>query len=191
MKDNIAKVGNVLKSEFLSQTSENMIDSNYASPQTQNTKNILQTLTPSELFWYERLTVLQPFQLPFETAGEQAEPRWAMSLWQSPLPKHGEEDSLRTLLQAFVIYLARLTQQTEFQIGWCVDEVKGKSANLAPVVPMIIEVAFGKPWGGDSWTGLMTSLPCWRGTGHLVVISSPVLLHCRLFRRWQPAGRGR
>ncbi|WP_387465803.1 amino acid adenylation domain-containing protein [Photorhabdus sp. RM323S] len=147
MKDNFAKVGNVLKSELLSQKPENIIDSNYASPQTQNTKNILQTLTPSELFWYERLTALQPFQLPFETAGEQAEPRWAMSLWQLPLPKNSEEDSLRTLLQAFVIYLARLTQQTEFQIGWCVGEVKGKSADLASVVPMIIEVMFDKPWG--------------------------------------------
>ncbi len=142
MKNNIAKVG----SAFKTQTSENMTDANDVSQQTRNTKNILERLTPSELFWYERLAALQPLQLPFETAGEQTEPRWTMSAWQSPLPKNGEEEPLRTLLQTFVIYLARLTQQTSFQIGWRVDEVKDESANLATVVPMAVEVALDKPW---------------------------------------------
>ncbi|OHV53272.1 non-ribosomal peptide synthetase [Photorhabdus temperata] len=150
MKDNIANVGNVLRTELVSQTSKNITNVSDNSQQAQNVKNILQVLTPSELFWYERLTSLQPFQLPFETAGEQVEPKWAISVWCSPLPGNGEEDPLRLLLQAFAIYLARLTHQTEFQIGWCVDEVKetpNMLAGLVPVVPMTLEVAFDKPWG--------------------------------------------
>ncbi|TDB49063.1 non-ribosomal peptide synthetase, partial [Photorhabdus khanii subsp. guanajuatensis] len=118
-----------------------------SSQQAQNIKNTLQALAPSESFWYERLASLQPIQLPFEMMGEQTEPQWVMSPWQPPLPKNDEEEPLQALLQVLVIYLARLTQQAEFQIGWCVDEVKGKSADvLAPVVPMTIEVAFDKPW---------------------------------------------
>ncbi|TDB56913.1 non-ribosomal peptide synthetase [Photorhabdus khanii] len=143
MKDSIAQAGSALNAELFSQTSENIISANDASSQTKNTQNILKALTPGELFWYERFAALQPLQLPFETVGEQAKPRWTMSLWQSPLPGNGEEDPLRALLQTFVIYLARLTQQTEFQIGWCVDKVNGKSADL---VPMVVEVEFDKPW---------------------------------------------
>ncbi|KER01778.1 non-ribosomal peptide synthetase [Photorhabdus temperata] len=146
MKDNIAKMGSACKTEHLLQRSENITDANDASQPTQNTKDLSQALTPSESFWYERLAALQPFQLPFETAGNQAEPRWIISAWQSPLPKKGEEDPLQVLLQAFVIYLARLTQQTEFQIGWCVNELNETPADLAPVVPMAVEVAFDKPW---------------------------------------------
>ncbi|KOY61429.1 hypothetical protein AM629_13925 [Photorhabdus heterorhabditis] len=117
--------------------------------QAQNVKNTLQSLAPSESFWCERLASWQPFQLPFEIAGEQVEPRWAMSVWQPPLPKNSETDPLPMLLQTFAIYLARLTHQTKFQIGWYVDEAKdelGLLAGLSPVVPMAIEVAFDKPW---------------------------------------------
>ncbi|KER04351.1 photoditritide non-ribosomal peptide synthetase [Photorhabdus temperata] len=145
MKDSIAEAGSALSAEFLSQTSEYITNTNDTSPQTQNTHHIPQALIPSESFWYERLAALQPLQLPFETAAEQAEPKWAMSLWQSSLPKNGEEEPLRTLLQAFAIYLARLTQQTEFQIGWGV-KANDNLADLAPMVPMTIEVAFDKPW---------------------------------------------
>ncbi|WP_445497289.1 amino acid adenylation domain-containing protein [Photorhabdus sp. SF281] len=145
MKDSIAQERSAFNAELFPQTSENITNINDASSQIKNTKNILKALTLSELFWYERLAALQPLQLPFETAREQAEPRWAMSLWQSPLPKNGEEDPLRTLLQTFVIYLARLTQQTEFQIGWGV-KANDNLTDLAPVVPMDVEVAFDKPW---------------------------------------------
>ncbi|CAQ85107.1 MULTISPECIES: non-ribosomal peptide synthase/polyketide synthase [Photorhabdus] len=120
-----------------------------SSPQAQNVKNILQSLAPSESFWCERLASWQPCQLPFEIAGEQLEPRWTMSVWQPPLPKNSETDSLQMLLQTFAIYLARLTHQTKFQIGWYVDEAKdelGILSGLAPVVPMAIEVEFDKPW---------------------------------------------
>lgn len=146
MKDSIAQAGSTFKAELLSQTSENITNVNDALPPTQNVKNIPQTFTSSELFWCERLAALQPLQLPFETAGAQAEPSWVISDWHSPLPKSGEEEPLQTLLQAFVIYLARLTQQTVFQIGWCVDGVNDKSAALATVAPMVVEMEFDKPW---------------------------------------------
>lgn len=133
MKDSIAQAGSTSKAELLSQTSENITKVNDTLPPTQNVKNIPQMFTSNESFWCERLAALQPLQLPFEITGEPAEPSWVISDWQPPLPKNGEEEPLRTLLQVFVIYLARLTQQTTFQIGWCVDGVDDKSADLAPV----------------------------------------------------------
>ncbi|MBS9444388.1 non-ribosomal peptide synthetase, partial [Photorhabdus heterorhabditis] len=117
-----------------------------SSQQTQDVRNILQALASSEPFWYGRLASLQPLQLPFEMTGKQLEPRWAISSWQSPLPKNDEETPLQSLLQVFAIYLARLTQQTECQIGWCVDEIKDSPTDLAKMVPMTIEVAFDQPW---------------------------------------------
>ncbi len=120
-----------------------------SSQQTQNVKDILQALAPSESFWRERLASFLPLQLPFETAGKSAAPEWALSAWQSPLLENGEKRPLQTLLQTFAIYLARLTHQTEFQIGWCVDRVKDESdvlSVLAPVVPMTVKVEFDQPW---------------------------------------------
>ncbi|ETS33664.1 non-ribosomal peptide synthase [Photorhabdus khanii NC19] len=113
--------------------------------QAQNVKDTLQALASGESFWRERLASLLPLQLPFETTGKSAEPKWALSAWQSPLLKNGEKAPLQT----FAIYLARLTHQTEFQIGWCVDRVKNEPnglSGLAPVVPMTIKVEFDQPW---------------------------------------------
>ncbi|WP_387467998.1 AMP-binding protein, partial [Photorhabdus sp. RM323S] len=116
--------------------------------QARNIKNTLQTLAPYEPFWCKRLTTLQPAHLPFDISHKTAEPRWVMSPWQSVFPQNSKdikEVSWITLLQAFVIYLARLTQQTEFQVGWYVGSNDDLS-NMASVVPMTIEVAFDKPW---------------------------------------------
>uniref|UniRef100_UPI001C2661E7 hypothetical protein n=1 Tax=Photorhabdus heterorhabditis TaxID=880156 RepID=UPI001C2661E7 len=145
MKDNMAKTGSAPKVEHLSQTVENITSTNDISQQAGSERNIPQMLTPSESFWCERLASLQPLQLPFEMMEKQAEPRWVMSPWQSPLSKDDEENPSKELLQVFIIYLARLIQQTKFQIGWCVDEVKDLAADLALVVPMVVEVAFDKP----------------------------------------------
>ncbi|MBS9424161.1 non-ribosomal peptide synthetase, partial [Photorhabdus caribbeanensis] len=122
-----------------------------SSQQAENVKNTLQTLAPSELFWRERLASFLPFQLPFEIkpVGESTEPEWVLSAWQPPLLRNGDKTPIQTLLQTFAIYLARLTHQTEFQIGWCVDRVKDESdvlSVLAPVVPMSIKVEFDQPW---------------------------------------------
>ncbi|MCT8343380.1 amino acid adenylation domain-containing protein, partial [Photorhabdus kleinii] len=119
-----------------------------SSQQEQNIKNTLQTLAPYEPFWCKRLATLQPAHLPFDIPHRTTEPRWVMSPWQSVFPQNSKdikEVSWRTLLQAFVIYLARLTQQTVFQVGWCVGSNDDLS-NMASVVPMTIEAAFDKPW---------------------------------------------
>ncbi|QTL38237.1 amino acid adenylation domain-containing protein [Xenorhabdus budapestensis] len=129
MKDNIATVVNSFNCEAFSEI------------------NTLQSLTPSELFWYQRITALQPLQLPFDIPHKIAEPRWAISRWQSPSPQSGQEEPWRIVLQAFVIYLARLTQQPTYQIGWGVA-LNDNRANLASVVPMDIAVALDQPWCG-------------------------------------------
>ncbi|WP_338114322.1 amino acid adenylation domain-containing protein, partial [Xenorhabdus indica] len=129
MKDNIATTGNSLNGEALSGI------------------NTLQSLTPSELFWYQRLAALHPLQLPFDIPHKIAEPRWAISCWQSPSLQSGQEEPWRIVLQAFVIYLARLTQQPVCQIGWGVA-LNDNQANLASVVPMDIAVALDQPWYG-------------------------------------------
>ncbi|ETS33689.1 hypothetical protein PTE_00866 [Photorhabdus khanii NC19] len=61
MKDSIAQAGSALNAELLSQTSENIISANDTLPPTQNVKNIPQTFTSNESFWYERLAALNPF----------------------------------------------------------------------------------------------------------------------------------
>ncbi|MBD2813407.1 amino acid adenylation domain-containing protein, partial [Xenorhabdus sp. Flor] len=129
MKDNIATAGNSLNGETLSGI------------------NTLQSLTPSELFWYQRLAALYPLQLPFDIPHKIAEPRWAISCWQSSSPQKGQEAPWRIVLQAFVIYLARLTQQSTCQIGWNVA-LNDNRTNPASVVPMNIEVTWDKPWRG-------------------------------------------
>uniref|UniRef100_UPI0036DB3EFB hypothetical protein n=1 Tax=Photorhabdus sp. RM322S TaxID=3342825 RepID=UPI0036DB3EFB len=120
MKDNIATEENMFKSEVLSQK----LDEN---------------------FWCKRLTELQPSHLPFDIPHKTAEPRWAMSPWQLVLPQDNQETAWRTLLQAFVIYLMRLTQQTVCQVGWCVG-ANDELSPMASVVPMNIETTFDKPW---------------------------------------------
>ncbi|WP_262947602.1 non-ribosomal peptide synthase/polyketide synthase [Xenorhabdus indica] len=127
MKDNMATTGNSLNGEILSGI------------------NTLQSLTPSELFWYQRLVALHPFRLPFDIPHQIAEPRWAISRWQSLSPQKSQEAPWRIVLQAFVIYLTRLSQQSAYQIGWSVA-LNNNRANLASVVPMDIEVAWDKPW---------------------------------------------
>ncbi|MBS9425817.1 hypothetical protein [Photorhabdus caribbeanensis] len=140
MKDSVVKQEGIVKAEFLSQALENITSENDISQQTQNVKNIPKTLTLSESFWCERLTMFQPLQLPFESAGSQAEPKWVMSPWQPLLPKNSEGDAWRILLQAFVIYLARLTQLAEFQIGWCVNE----ATVLAQALNRVLAISFEK-----------------------------------------------
>ncbi|NHB63598.1 non-ribosomal peptide synthetase, partial [Photorhabdus sp. RW14-46] len=117
----------------------------------------------SEPFWYKRLITQQPAHLPFDIPHRTTEPRWITSPWQFAFPQgnFSQDDFLqgnssqdykdlkkvswKTLLQAFVIYLARLNQQTMFQIGWCVGSNDDLS-NVASVVPMTLEVVFDKPW---------------------------------------------
>ncbi|MBD2801227.1 amino acid adenylation domain-containing protein, partial [Xenorhabdus sp. M] len=116
-----------------------------SSQQAQDVKNTLQAIAPSETFWQRRLAVFQPAQLPFGSSKSLSEPRWVTSLWQTPVTRNEGDTPSQTLLQAFVIYLTRLTEQPVFQIGWGV-EVNDDLSALSPVVPMEIEGALDKPW---------------------------------------------
>ncbi|MDE9478575.1 amino acid adenylation domain-containing protein [Xenorhabdus bovienii] len=127
MKNNIATMGNFFKDGSLSRM------------------NTLQSLEINEPFWCQRLAALHPLKLPFDIPHKIAEPRWAISPWQSPSPHNDQEEPWRILLQAFVIYLARLTQQETFQIGWYVASNENRS-DLASVVPMDIRVTLDKTW---------------------------------------------
>ncbi|RAW70165.1 amino acid adenylation domain-containing protein, partial [Photorhabdus sp. S15-56] len=113
--------------------------------QAQNIKNTLQKFAPDEPFWCQRLTGWQPSHLPFDISHKTAEPRWAISPWQSAFSQKSQEATWKTLLQAFVIYLTRLTQQTVCQVGWYVG-ANEELSNMASMVPMTVEAEFNKPW---------------------------------------------
>ncbi|CDH24832.1 non-ribosomal peptide synthetase [Xenorhabdus bovienii] len=128
MKDNIATIGNIFNEKIL-------------FPEV----NILQSLTSSELFWYQRFTNFQSLQLPFDIPHKIEASRWAISRWQPPPLQKDQETPWKIVLQAFVIYLARLTQQSTLQIGWDVA-LNNNQEDLASVVPMNIEVEWNNPW---------------------------------------------
>ncbi len=115
---------------------------------------IHEALAPSESFWQDRLTRLEPLQLPFEHRENSTEPKWAASTWCTPLRGDNEaHPPLVVLLATFAIYLARLTGQKQFQIGWRVNEAEDKLnslACLAPVVPMEIVVDLDQPFAAVS-----------------------------------------
>ncbi|WP_323858356.1 non-ribosomal peptide synthetase [Xenorhabdus doucetiae] len=113
--------------------------------QVQDAKNTLQKHALDESFWCQRLTDWQPTHLPFGLPHKIAEPRWVMSPWIPALPHDNQETAWKTLLQAFIIYLMRLTQQTVCQIGWCV-RANDDLPSMASVVPMAIEAEFDKSW---------------------------------------------
>lgn len=107
-------------------------------------------LTSSESFWQERLARFQPLQLPFVQRKSHTEPEWAVSAWCAPLQtKNASDQPLTTLLTVLAIYLARLIEQAQFQIGWCVNDMQDELnalTRLAPVVPMEIAVDLQQPF---------------------------------------------
>ncbi|WP_338911511.1 non-ribosomal peptide synthase/polyketide synthase [Mycetohabitans rhizoxinica] len=112
--------------------------------------DIRKALASSESFWQERLARLQSLPLPFEQGERALEPKWAISAWRPPLLGKSEpKQSLTVLLSVLAIYLARLTEQAQFQIGWRVSETNDKPetlADLSPVVPMEIAVDVNQPF---------------------------------------------
>ncbi|MCG1055447.1 AMP-binding protein, partial [Mycetohabitans sp. B5] len=114
------------------------------------TPDIRKALASSESFWQERLARLQPLPLPFEQGESGLEPKWAISAWCPPLlGKNKPKQPLTVLLSMLAIYLARLTEQAQFQIGWRVSETNDKPetpADLSPIVPMEIAVDLGQPF---------------------------------------------
>lgn len=111
---------------------------------------IHKTLAPHELFWQQRLARWQFWTLPFEHGERDTEPNWATSAWCPPLQEKSEANQpVMTLLTVLAIYLARLTEQRQFQIGWRVndaDDPLKALACLAPVVPIDITVELDQPF---------------------------------------------
>ncbi len=107
-------------------------------------------LASSESFWQDRLAHLQPLQLPFEHRESGAEPEWLASAWCASLSAKNESNQpLVALLSALAVYLARLTEHAQFQIGWHVDDAQDELkvlAGLAPIVPMAITVDLQRPF---------------------------------------------
>jgi amino acid adenylation domain-containing protein len=118
--------------------------------QSDSITEIHERLAPHEAFWQQRLACLQPLQLPFGQREDGTEPEWVASAWCPPLQeKDASNQPATALLTVFAIYLARLTAQTQFQIGWHVNEAHNPLkalACLASVVPMDIVAELDEPF---------------------------------------------
>ncbi|MFH0303258.1 AMP-binding protein, partial [Bradyrhizobium sp. 31Argb] len=106
-------------------------------------------LAPRESFWRRRLEQFKTYQLPLLSSAEAAAgPRWQSSAWRIPEELVGLSPSDRTefLLTAWLVYLARITGESELQLGWT-PAPNGSRAGLkalevlvASVVPMAITI---------------------------------------------------
>ncbi|MER9547070.1 hypothetical protein NKI72_34705, partial [Mesorhizobium sp. M0437] len=78
-------------------------------------------LAPSEDFWRQRLEQLRILQFPFlSSCVAGAPPKRQSSSWfiASALAKLSPNDRTEYLVTAWLIYLARITGETELQLGW-------------------------------------------------------------------------
>ncbi|WP_456639423.1 non-ribosomal peptide synthase/polyketide synthase [Bradyrhizobium sp. USDA 10063] len=109
-------------------------------------------LAPRESFWRQRLEQFNILQLPFLSSPQAvAPPRWQSSSWLIPsaLAELSPSDRTEYLLSAWLIYLARVTGESELQLGWtpAANEsrvgVKAVEVLVASVVPMEIIVDLG------------------------------------------------
>ncbi|WP_354259612.1 formyltransferase family protein, partial [Bradyrhizobium sp. F1.13.3] len=110
-------------------------------------------LVPRESFWRRRLEQFKTSQLPFLSSVEAlATPRWQSSSWRIPgaLAELSPSDRTEFLLTAWLIYLARVTGESELQLGWT-PAPNGSRAGLkalevlvASVVPMAIAIDLDK-----------------------------------------------
>ncbi|MBT1517557.1 hypothetical protein KIP88_45625, partial [Bradyrhizobium sp. SRL28] len=106
-------------------------------------------LAPSEEFWVQRLEQLRILQLPFLSLSvAEAPPRWQSSSWfiARALAKLLPHDRTEYLVTACLIYLARITGETELQLGWTpvsdgpLAGSKAVEVLIASVVPMEVTV---------------------------------------------------
>ncbi|RMI15086.1 amino acid adenylation domain-containing protein, partial [Sinorhizobium meliloti] len=113
-----------------------------------------QLLAPSEDFWRQRLEQLRTLQLPFPSSPVAETPLgWQSSSWfiASALGKLSPLDRSEYLVTAWLIYLARITGETELQLGWTPASdgpqagSKAGDVLIASVVPMevTIDLALG------------------------------------------------
>ncbi|MDX1017279.1 AMP-binding protein, partial [Sinorhizobium medicae] len=106
-------------------------------------------LAPSEDFWRQRLEQLRTLQLPFPSSPVAETPLgWQSSSWfiASALGKLSPLDRTEYLVTAWLIYLARITGETELQLGWTPASDGSQAGSkagevlIASVVPMEVTV---------------------------------------------------
>ncbi|MER8929629.1 formyltransferase family protein, partial [Mesorhizobium sp. M0859] len=106
-------------------------------------------LAPREDFWRQRLEQFKTLQLPFLLSPvAEAPPRWQSSSGAIPsaLAKLSPLDRTGYLVTAWLIYLARITGETELQLGWkpasegSQADFKAAEVLIASVVPMEVTI---------------------------------------------------
>ncbi|MHC2468239.1 amino acid adenylation domain-containing protein [Bradyrhizobium embrapense] len=105
-------------------------------------------LASREEFWRQRLEQFKIVQLPFSSLEGKAPATWQSSAWLMPsaLAELSPSDRAEFLLTAWLVYLARITGESELQLGWTPAPnksragVKALEVLVASVVPMAITI---------------------------------------------------
>ncbi|WP_430649868.1 non-ribosomal peptide synthetase, partial [Bradyrhizobium sacchari] len=106
-------------------------------------------LAPLEQFWRQRLGQFRRLDPPFLSSFvAAAPPRWQSSSWSSlsTLAELSPQDRSKYLVTACLIYLARITGETELQLGWkpasngLQTGSKLAGALISSVVPMDVSI---------------------------------------------------
>ncbi|UPJ95289.1 non-ribosomal peptide synthetase [Bradyrhizobium sp. 172] len=109
-------------------------------------------LAPQERFWRQRFERFKTLQFPFLSSREAgARYKWQSSSWFVPsgLAELSPTDRAEYLISAWLIYLARVTGQSELQLGWTPAPKSSRAglkiidALVASVVPMEITIDLG------------------------------------------------
>ncbi|WP_283772465.1 formyltransferase family protein, partial [Bradyrhizobium sp. sBnM-33] len=105
-----------------------------------------------ESFWRQRLEQFKILQLPYQSSSvAAAPPQWQSSSWLIPsaLAELSPNDRTEYLLSAWLIYLARVTGESELRLGWTPAAngsragMKAVEVLIASVVPMEIIIDIG------------------------------------------------
>ncbi|MGY3108132.1 amino acid adenylation domain-containing protein [Bradyrhizobium sp. LM6.9] len=106
-------------------------------------------LAPLEDFWRQRLEQFRTLHSPFLSSSvAAAPPGWQSSSWFSPsaLAKLSPLDRSEYVATAWLIYFARITGETELQLGWTPASDGSQAASkaiealISPVVPMEVTI---------------------------------------------------
>ncbi|MCK1428307.1 amino acid adenylation domain-containing protein, partial [Bradyrhizobium sp. 87] len=109
-------------------------------------------LASQERFWRQRFERFKTLQFPFLSSREAgARYKWQSSSWFVPsgLAELSPTDRAEYLISAWLIYLARVTGQSELQLGWTPAPKSSRAglkiidALVASVVPMEITIDLG------------------------------------------------
>ncbi|MCA1370153.1 amino acid adenylation domain-containing protein, partial [Bradyrhizobium sp. BRP14] len=112
---------------------------------------IHEEIAPSEDFWRQRLEQFKIVEPPFlSSATPEAPARWQSSSWlnSGALAELSAIDRVEYLVTVWLIYLARITGQTELQLAWTPAPkasragVQSVEAVIASTVPMEVTIDF-------------------------------------------------